>query len=116
MKDCGRLSQTANSPSIKVWIGLVGVEPDGISGALEVGKAAYVNAVVPALTKAEYREKVQHALGALHLRPFEFEDIEPLEARLKSFQVPSFMRSLAEQSEKDGCVRFGELFVFQKER
>ena len=52
----------------------------------------------------------------LGVRPFEFEDVEPLNLRLERLEVPLAILSLAEQCEKDSVVRFGEFFLFESKR
>ena len=55
--------------------------PQAGRSCLDEMKGAYTNALALASNADEFKKMVEHALGQLNLFAFEFEDLEPIEAR-----------------------------------
>jgi hypothetical protein len=97
----------------EIWVGLVGIyagsQPDILKGA----KYAYVNGIALVENHQSFCHSVTQALDRWGMRPFEFEDVEQLKERLTHFEVPAHILALANQTEVDGAVRFGEFFPYE---
>ena len=100
------------SVPIEIWVGLVGVNAEPGSDSLEGQRGGYLNAVALVENRSSFCLAVESALAQWKMLPFEYEDIEPLRERLAQFEVPLRILSMAEQTEKDGIVRFGSLFTY----
>lgn len=72
----------------------------------------YVNVIAPATSRMQFEKLVRNSLEVWNLRSVEFKDVEQLVERLKRGEVPNLLISLAEQSEADGRVRCGEVYLY----
>jgi hypothetical protein len=93
----------------QIWIGLVGVVPRPGSNTLSGGQAkgAFVNALAFVSDEEEYKIAVQRAASELGLETFEYEDVERFSDRVSKFEVNDTLKSLAEEAESTGSVKFG---------
>jgi hypothetical protein len=96
----------------ETWIGLVGVMPSLGASSFDGMKGAYVNAVTPASSAAEFRSAVESALRPMGLFPFEFEELEPLEARACRVKLSEEIQRLAIEANASGQVCFDTFHRF----
>lgn len=98
----------------KVWVGLVGVMPKPGNSCLEGAKGAYTNAVAIASNADEFKRLVKYALRQMNLFPFEFEDLEPIEARASRVFLKKEIRALAYRASASGQVCFDKFHRFKR--
>ena len=98
----------------RVWTGIIEVLQREGHATLQ-RRRAVVNALVPARSAPEYKERVTACLAALGLDAVDFEEVEPFEPEGKHSDCEPEYLALSRLAATTGEVHFGEFFTWAEE-
>ena len=97
----------------EVWIGLAEVRKIRDNEMLLDRHEAIVNALALARDEGQFDIQVRSALERLGFVLVSLEDVEPLAARTREFEVDSSLLRLGDEVRETGEVRFGTFHTWQ---
>ena len=97
-----------------VWIGVIGVAPQGGCELLAPNEGAFVNFLTLASSDSEYRAKVRGALSHYRLDPLEFENVRPLSDSDNPSQEILTIAAELKESRNPKHVRFATFNIFPR--
>ena len=98
-----------------VWIGLVGVRPEGKNSLLEGANGAYTNVLAYVSSEDHYCKNVTAALKEKGFLVLEIEDVEPFSERVKRFKIDDELIELSQECEKKKIICAGTFYPFLQE-
>jgi hypothetical protein len=103
------------SQDIRVWVGLVDLEP--LEGRQSRGglAVAFANALSVAVDARNFERRVSRHFAELGFRVEGYEDVEPLVERQRHFQVPDEILALGRAAAETGRVQFDTYFGYEEE-
>ena len=99
----------------QVWIGLLGLTGPPENQYFEASPGAYVTVLARASDQAVFRARAAQGARELGLEVKEVLWSEPLQGRLRRYDIEEYLLSLADEVRETGELRFGVFHAWEAE-
>jgi hypothetical protein len=97
-----------------MWAALAHVMPRSGQDLLEGARGAFVNAVGPAPSSAEFEHRLREVVAALGFELIEVDDLELLSERLAKYEHTEELQEIADLAEATGKINLGSFYTYDR--
>lgn len=97
-----------------MWTALAHVMPRSGQDLLEGARGAFVNAVGPAPSSAEFEHRLREVVAALGFELIELDDLELMSERRSKYELTEELQAVADLSEATGEIKLGSFYTYDR--